>query len=84
MTVFTGRFEKEVSTADDQLVVDDKAIHYSSIKNPAELPWNSLGVNVVIESTGLFTKREDAENIFQQVLRLLYYQVLQKAWILQQ
>lgn len=61
MTVFTGRFEKEVSTAYDQLVVDGKAIHYSSIKNPAELPWNSLGVNVVIESTGLFTKREDAE-----------------------
>lgn len=29
-----GRFEKEVSTADDQLVVDGKAIHYSSIKNP--------------------------------------------------
>ena len=56
-----GKFEKEVSTADGQLVVGGKTIHYSSIKDPAELPWKSLGVDVVIESTGLFTNREDAE-----------------------
>ena len=56
-----GKFEKEVSTADNQLVVGGKTIHYSSIKDPAELPWKSLSVDVVIESTGLFTNREDAE-----------------------
>ena len=56
-----GIYEKEVITSDNQLLVNGKVIHYSSIKDPAELPWNSLGVDVVIESTGLFTNREDAE-----------------------
>lgn len=56
-----GRYEKEVKTHKNQLLVDDKVIDYTSMKDPAELPWKSMGVDVVIESTGFFTHREDAE-----------------------
>ena len=56
-----GVYEKEVSHESDTLEVDGKKIHYSSIRNPEELPWKEHGVDVVIESTGVFTKGEDAE-----------------------
>ena len=42
--------------ADDVLVVDGKEIQVVSAKSPAELPWKKLGVDYVIESTGLFTE----------------------------
>ncbi len=58
-----GRFKGEVSSKkssadkaeDDVLVVNGKDIKVVSAKTPAELPWNALGVDIVIESTGLFT-----------------------------
>jgi glyceraldehyde 3-phosphate dehydrogenase len=56
-----GRFDKEVSVKDDQLIVEGKAIRYTMIKDPAALIWNELGVDVAIESTGLFTNKLDAE-----------------------
>ncbi|MCZ6694685.1 MAG: type I glyceraldehyde-3-phosphate dehydrogenase [Bacteroidetes bacterium] len=56
-----GRYEKEVNNGENELLVGQQKIVYTSIKDPAELPWKSLGVDVVIESTGFFTKREDAE-----------------------
>ncbi|MDR0956099.1 MAG: type I glyceraldehyde-3-phosphate dehydrogenase [Candidatus Nomurabacteria bacterium] len=49
-----GEYEARVSYDDDGLIVDDKHIKVLSVKNPAELPWRDLGVEVVIESTGLF------------------------------
>jgi len=56
-----GIYDKEVIVDGSYLKVGDKRISYLSIKNPAELPWKDLGVDTVIESTGLFTNREDAE-----------------------
>ncbi|MEO6843957.1 MAG: glyceraldehyde 3-phosphate dehydrogenase NAD-binding domain-containing protein [Ginsengibacter sp.] len=56
-----GIYDKEVSADNNYLQVGDKKISYLSIKNPAELPWKDLGVDTVIESTGFFTDREDAE-----------------------
>ncbi|MDC6365555.1 MULTISPECIES: type I glyceraldehyde-3-phosphate dehydrogenase [Flavobacteriaceae] len=56
-----GIYEKEVSHEADTLVVDGQKIHYSSIRTPEELPWGEYGVDLVIESTGVFTKGEDAE-----------------------
>ena len=47
--------------ADDVLVVDGKEIAVVSAKTPAELPWKQLGVEYVIESTGLFTDAEKAK-----------------------
>ena len=47
-------------TDDDVLIVDGKEIHVVSAKTPAELPWKKFGVDVVIESTGLFTDADKA------------------------
>ena len=48
----------DVQAEDDTLIVDGKRIQVSSIKDPAELPWGDLGVDVALESTGIFTSRE--------------------------
>jgi glyceraldehyde 3-phosphate dehydrogenase (phosphorylating) len=53
-------FPGEVSFADDTLVVDGTPIKVLSETDPAKLPWSDLGVDVVVESTGRFTKREAA------------------------
>lgn len=56
-----GPYERKVETQDHQLMIDGQTIHYSSEKDPALLPWKSLKIDIVIESTGLFTNQEDAE-----------------------
>lgn len=56
-----GIYEKTVSFDDGNLVVDGKKISYSSIRNPEELPWKEHQIDLVIESTGLFTTMEGAE-----------------------
>jgi glyceraldehyde 3-phosphate dehydrogenase len=55
-----GRFPGEVEATDSAIVVDGEEIKVLSERDPADLPWGELGAEVVIESTGLFTKREDA------------------------
>jgi glyceraldehyde 3-phosphate dehydrogenase len=56
-----GPFQGEVSvTGDNSLVVNGNEVKVLSEKDPAALPWGDLGVDVVIESTGFFTKRADA------------------------
>ena len=49
-----GSFDREVSYDDEGVIVDGKHFKVLSVKNPAELPWRDLGVDIVIESTGLF------------------------------
>jgi len=56
-----GKYEKNVSFREDIIFIEGKEIKYTSIKNPSDLPWKSLNVDVVIESTGLFTNKADAE-----------------------
>jgi glyceraldehyde 3-phosphate dehydrogenase len=56
-----GRFPGEVDARDGGITVDGREIKVLNEKDPAALPWGDLGVEVVIESTGLFTKREGAE-----------------------
>ncbi|MCH0562695.1 MULTISPECIES: type I glyceraldehyde-3-phosphate dehydrogenase [unclassified Streptomyces] len=55
-----GRLKQEVSHTADTITVDGKTIKVLSERNPADIPWGELGVDIVIESTGIFTKREDA------------------------
>jgi glyceraldehyde 3-phosphate dehydrogenase len=55
-----GRFPGEVAAEDEAISVDGKQLKTLSERDPADLPWGDLGVDVVIESTGLFTKRDDA------------------------
>ena len=55
-----GRFPGEVTEGDGSITVDGAEIRILAERDPAQLPWGELGVDVVIESTGLFTKRDDA------------------------
>ncbi len=55
-----GRFPGEVEAGEGSLTIDGKELKVLSERDPAALPWGDLGVDVVIESTGLFTGREDA------------------------
>ena len=56
-----GIYEKKVSLDENNLIIDGKKIQYNSVRNPKELPWKEKNIDVVIESTGNFTTREDAE-----------------------
>ncbi|MGQ9753251.1 MAG: type I glyceraldehyde-3-phosphate dehydrogenase [Thermaceae bacterium] len=56
-----GRFPGEVGYDDENLYVNGKAIRATALKDPAQLPWGEMGVDLVIESTGVFTDREKAE-----------------------
>lgn len=56
-----GRFQGDVSIDGNTLVVNGKRIRLTAIKDPAELKWNEVGAEVVIESTGLFLTKETCE-----------------------
>ena len=55
-----GPFQGEVEYTDDSLIVDGDELKVFAERDPGALPWGDAGAEVVIESTGLFTKREDA------------------------
>jgi glyceraldehyde 3-phosphate dehydrogenase len=55
-----GRYPGEVRASKDGITVDGDELRVLSERDPAALPWADLGADVVIESTGLFTKRDDA------------------------
>ncbi len=55
-----GNLKATVKATDSGISVDADEFKVLSIKDPAQLPWKDLGVDVVFESTGLFTKRDDA------------------------
>jgi glyceraldehyde 3-phosphate dehydrogenase len=55
-----GPYPGEVEVRGDGLIVDGKEIKVFEERDPAKLPWSDLGVEVVLESTGFFTKRDDA------------------------
>ena len=56
-----GKYENEVTIQKNNLRIGNKNILFISEKDPSKLPWKQLEIDVVIESTGLFTNREDAE-----------------------
>jgi len=56
-----GTFPGTVEAKDNQLFIDGKAIKIYAMRNPAELPWKADEVDVVLESTGIFTSKEKAE-----------------------
>lgn len=55
-----GRLKAEVTHTADTITVDGHTIKVLSERNPADIPWGELGVDIVIESTGIFTNRDDA------------------------
>ncbi|HAM51600.1 MAG TPA: type I glyceraldehyde-3-phosphate dehydrogenase [Nitrospiraceae bacterium] len=55
-----GIFDAEITVKDNGIAVDGKAIQILAMKDPKELPWKDLKVDIVLESTGFFTDRESA------------------------
>ena len=51
-----GRWKGTVEAKDDSLIINGKTVKVVAVKNPAELPWKAMGVDIVVESTGMFTK----------------------------
>jgi glyceraldehyde 3-phosphate dehydrogenase len=56
-----GRWEKSVEWDGDSLVIDSHKVKTLQVRDPAELPWKELGIDIVFESTGVFTKQEDMQ-----------------------
>jgi glyceraldehyde 3-phosphate dehydrogenase len=56
-----GRFKGDVAVEGNTLVVNGKKIRLTAVKDPAELKWNEVGADIVIESTGLFLTKETAQ-----------------------
>jgi glyceraldehyde 3-phosphate dehydrogenase len=56
-----GRFDHEIVAQDDCLIINGKKIKSFALRDPAEIPWKSEGVDLVIESTGLFTAAPKAK-----------------------
>lgn len=55
-----GILEADIKSSEEAIIVNDKKIKVSSERDPSNLPWKELGVSIVVESTGLFRKRQDA------------------------
>ncbi len=60
-----GRFPGKVEATADSIVVDGKSVKITAERDPAQIPWGALGVDIVIESTGIFTSKEKIENHFK-------------------
>ncbi len=57
-----GRFEGKIEVGTDELIVDGDHIKAFKETDPSKLPWKDLGVDIVVESTGLFTIKKDGVN----------------------
>ncbi len=55
-----GILEEEIAAHDNSIIVGNKEISYTAIKDPSQIPWEDLGVDIVMECTGLFREREAA------------------------
>ena len=64
-----GNLSNDITATEDSVVIDGKKIRVFSEKEPAKLDWSSLGVQVVIESTGKFTKAEAAKAHLQGTVK---------------
>lgn len=60
-----GRYGKKVEAGDKALVVEGKSYHYFSQKDPSQLPWGQLKIDIVLECTGIFTTKEGLEKHIQ-------------------
>jgi glyceraldehyde 3-phosphate dehydrogenase len=60
-----GRYEKTVAAEDDRLIVDGVSYQVYREKDPAQLPWGDLDIDIVFECTGFFTRKEDLQRHLQ-------------------
>jgi glyceraldehyde 3-phosphate dehydrogenase len=66
-----GRWERKVASRDGMLVVDGESYRFLSEKDPAQLCWGELGVDIVFECTGVFTKKEELQKHLQAGAKLV-------------
>ncbi|WP_082209849.1 type I glyceraldehyde-3-phosphate dehydrogenase [Fischerella sp. PCC 9605] len=60
-----GKYDKRVENTSDRIIIDGKSYRVFNEKDPAQLPWGELNVDIVFECTGHFTKKEDLEKHIQ-------------------
>lgn len=73
-----GRFDGSIQIKENALMVNDKEVRLLMEKDPAKLPWKSIGVDIVIESTGIFTSRSTAQNTWMRVQKRCFFQPRQR------
>ncbi|MHA1267735.1 MAG: type I glyceraldehyde-3-phosphate dehydrogenase [Candidatus Helarchaeota archaeon] len=56
-----GKLDADISSTDDAIIINGKEVKVTAIRNPAELPWSKMEVDIALESTGLFRAREKAK-----------------------
>ena len=61
-----GVLDADIQATEDAIIIDGKKLKVFSERDPANLPWKDIGVSIVIESTGLFRKRQDANKHIDQ------------------
>jgi glyceraldehyde 3-phosphate dehydrogenase len=61
-----GVLEADIKSSENAIIANDKTIKVLSEKDPGNLPWKEMGISIVIESTGLFRKRQDAIKHIEQ------------------
>ena len=64
-----GRWAREIRTLDNSVVIDDRSVSFSEEKNPGDVPWRKLGVDIVIESSGEFRTTELLQPYFDQGIK---------------
>ena len=56
-----GKLDADIKSTDNSIIINGKEVKVTAIRNPAELPWGKLGVDLALESTGLFRARDKAK-----------------------
>jgi len=64
-----GTLDAKIEAGDKEIFVNGKSIRVFAVKDPAQIPWGEVGAQIVLESTGLFTKREDAAKHLREPVR---------------
>ncbi len=67
-----GTYPKSISLLNNQIQVGEKKIIYNSYPHPAEIPWSQWGVDLVLECSGFFKKREDLEGHFKGGAKMVF------------
>ena len=60
-----GKINEEIRATEDALYIGNKKINFTRFRDPADIPWGKIGVDIVVESTGLFLTREEASKHIQ-------------------